>query len=124
MKRLKGRPVTKEIFTAIKDMIATGERTQKQVGMMWGYSENTIYIINRFDEYEEYKEYSNRKNNRKNLNETEQEQQQLEMDVEERDDALKKSYQMNRIYNELKKQNEVISEISTLLNKIYEIWSK
>ena len=111
--------IDKDTYAIVKGLIAAGYK-REQISRTIGISTTTISKINITETYEEYRErtemgWPTKKAEKKAEPEKMPEEKQEEKPAETRPDPAMGGYQMNRIIELLKEQNEMIKLISNKL---------
>ena len=109
----------KNIYNAVK-MILKGGATAQETAKAMGISTNSVYRINKCGTYEEYVNlaYMNgsaryrEATKQETKQETEQKAEAIAEPVKQQGGTLSAGYQLNRIYDALKEQNEILRLLS------------
>lgn len=116
---IERKRITENIYNAVK-MILKGGATAQETAKAMGISTNSVYRINKCGTYEEYVNLAHMNGSARYREGTKQETEQkteqkaeaIAEPVKQQGGTLSAGYQLNRIYDALKEQNEILRSLS------------
>lgn len=112
---IERKRITENIYNAVK-MILKGGATAQETADAMGISTNSVYRINKSGTYSEYVNLAYMNGSARyratTKEETEQKAEPIAEPMKQQGGTLSAGYQINRIYELLKQQNEILTLLS------------